>query len=82
MRSDCASLNNHETYGKSDWDIPNMSAGSVVLGRRIPDGYTVLLSVSDRPERGTGLGFTAPVKDPAPACVLDPADDPDQRSEN
>lgn len=83
MTSDCASLQSHQMYGGSDWDIDaDSSDGSITLGPRLPNGYTVLLSVSDRPGRGTGLGFTGPVQDPAPACVLDPADDPDQRATN
>jgi hypothetical protein len=78
--ADCASLQNHETYKGSDWDIDEASSdGSVTLGPRLPEGYTVLLSVSDQPGRATGLSFTAPVKDPAPSCVLDPAHDPSMR---
>ncbi|WP_240746788.1 hypothetical protein [Cryptosporangium phraense] len=75
--SDCGSLDDLELYRGSDWDLPTTSGGAVTLGRRVPAGYTVLLSVSDAP--GRGLGFTAPVKNPAPSCVLDPAADPNQR---
>ncbi|MBP2322120.1 hypothetical protein JOF56_002505 [Kibdelosporangium banguiense] len=82
LTSDCASLENRETY-QGDWDLDEDSSdGSITLGPRLPEGYTVLLSVTHQPGRGTGLGFTAPVKDPAPSCVLDPAHDPALRSEN
>jgi DNA-directed RNA polymerase specialized sigma24 family protein len=81
--ADCASLENRETYKGSDWDIDETAPdGSVTLGPKLPEGYTVLLSVSGQPGRATGLGFTAPVKDPAPSCVLDPAHDPALRSDN
>lgn len=74
--SDCASLEGREMYAGSDWSIRDEADGSVTLGPDLPEGYTVLLSVSDAPGRGTGLGFTGPVADPAPSCVLDPAHDP------
>jgi hypothetical protein len=81
--ANCASLENHETYKGKDWDIDeDASDGSITVGPRLPEGYTVLLSVSDQPGRDIGLGFTAPVKDPAPSCVLDPAHDPALRSDN
>nr|WP_042187070.1 hypothetical protein [Kibdelosporangium sp. MJ126-NF4]CEL17784.1 hypothetical protein [Kibdelosporangium sp. MJ126-NF4]CTQ90992.1 hypothetical protein [Kibdelosporangium sp. MJ126-NF4] len=83
MTSDCAPLNGASMYNGSDWDVPNgVSNDSVTIGTKIPSGYTVLLSVSDKPGRGTGLGYTGPVQGPAPSCVLDPADDPDQRATN
>lgn len=73
-RPGCADLDEKRMYGGSDWTIEQDENGSVTLGQDLPAGYTVLLTVSDRPGRGTGLGFTGPVKDPAPSCLLDPAD--------
>jgi hypothetical protein len=78
MTSDCASLEGEATY-MGPFTSPVEVGDSVTLSPDIPAGYTVLLTVSDSPGRGTGFGFTAPVKDPAPSCVLDPADDPAQR---
>ncbi|KAA2252461.1 hypothetical protein F0L68_36085 [Solihabitans fulvus] len=80
MTANCANPGSADLYHGSDWDIPKPGTDSVTLGTRIPSGYTILLAVSDLPGRGTGLGFTAPMKDPAPACVLDAASDPGQRS--
>ena len=61
------------------FSAPIEEGDSITLSPNIPAGYTVLLTVSNSPGRGTGFGFTAPVKDPAPSCVLDPADDPAQQ---
>lgn len=79
MTSDCASLEGQVTY-MGPFSGPVEEGTSITLSPNIPAGYTVLLTVSDSPGRGTGFGFTAPVKDPAPSCVLDPAEDPAQRS--
>lgn len=73
-RPGCTDLDEQRMYGGSDWTIEQGENGSVTLGQDLPAGYTVLLTVSDRPGRGTGLGFTGPVADPAPSCLLDPAD--------
>jgi hypothetical protein len=79
MTSDCASLEGQATY-MGPFSLPIEEGDSITLGPNIPAGYTVLITVSDSPGRGTGFGFTAPVKDPAPSCVLDPAADPAERS--
>jgi hypothetical protein len=73
MTADCPDLDSHDMYRGSDWHIEARPDGSVTLGQDLPAGYTVLLSFSDRAGRGTGLGFTGPVRDPAPNCLRDPA---------
>ena len=80
MTADCPSLEGAEVYRGADWVAPDRTGNSVTLSPRIPEGYTVLLAVSRYPNRGSGLGYTGPVKDPAPSCRLDPADDPEYRS--
>ena len=80
MTADCPSLSGAGSYRGSDWVAPNRTGKSVTLSPRIPEGYTVLLAVSRHPNRGSGLGYTGPVKDPAPSCLLDPADDPEYRT--
>jgi hypothetical protein len=82
MTADCPGVDGATIYRGSDWASPDRSGNSVTLSPRIPEGYTVLLAVSRHPNRGSGLGYTAPLKDPAPSCVLDPADDPEYRSPN
>lgn len=82
MTADCPSLDGAALYRGTDWDAPDRTGNSVTLSQRIPEGYTVLLAVSRYPNRGTGLGYTGPVQDPAPSCLLDPADDPEYRSPN
>ncbi len=79
MTSDCSSLEGQATY-MGAFSVPTQDGDSITLAPNLPAGYTVLLTVSASPGRGTGFGFTAPVKDPAPSCVLDPADDPTQRA--
>ncbi|MEV0676877.1 hypothetical protein AB0I60_10160 [Actinosynnema sp. NPDC050436] len=73
MTADCADIDGTRTYQGADWDFPSFSGNTVTLPARIPEGHTVLLSVTDLPDRGTGLGITVPIEDPAPSCVLDPA---------
>jgi hypothetical protein len=78
MTSDCASLEGDVTY-RGPFSIVTGADGSVTLGQNLPVGYTVLLTVDDSPGVGNGLGFSAPVKDPAPSCFLNPVDDPSQQ---
>ena len=37
----------------------------------VPPGYTILLGISNLPNRGTGLGYTGPHRDPAPDCLAE-----------
>ncbi|WP_241387687.1 hypothetical protein [Rhodococcus sp. CH91] len=78
MTDDCSYAEPPDYFEGAEWDSPYAEGDSVIIGRDIPQGYTVLISVSGKPDRG--LGFTAPVKIPAPSCVLDPASDPEQMS--
>ncbi|MCS7477917.1 hypothetical protein ACFFQW_41325 [Umezawaea endophytica] len=83
MTSDCTEKWEDRVYRGTDYTTkgyPRASGDSVTFSRRIPEGHSVLVSVSKYPNRGTGLGYTAPVRNPAPSCVLDPADDPEYRS--
>jgi hypothetical protein len=75
MTSDCASLESQATY-VGPFSTPIEQGDSITIGSDIPVGYTMLLSVLDSSGSGIGFGFTAPVKDPAPSCVLNPTDDP------
>lgn len=79
MTDDCSSYVEPTDYFDGvEWDAPYTAGDSIVIGRNIPQGYTILISVSSKPDRG--LGYTGPVKTPAPSCVLDPASDPEQMS--
>jgi len=75
MTSDCESLEGDVTY-RGPFSIVTDANGSVTLGQNLPVGYTVLLTVDNSPGVGNGLGFSAPVKDPAPSCFLNPRNDP------
>jgi hypothetical protein len=70
MTDDCADLDEAAMF-KGDFGLPVIGDdGSVTMGTDdVPVGYTVLLGVSGRPDRGTGLGFTGPVRNPAPSCL-------------
>lgn len=49
--------------------------GAVTLGPNdVPEGYTMLLGISNLPNRGNGLGFTGPHRDPAPDCLAEVGD--------
>ncbi|WP_033290279.1 hypothetical protein [Amycolatopsis jejuensis] len=76
MTPDCASLDRAETYRGSNLGLRVDRAGTVTIGK-VPDGYTILLGVRPHAE-GSGLGYTAPIRDPAPSCLLDPRFDPDR----
>ncbi|ONI71024.1 hypothetical protein ALI144C_51665 [Actinosynnema sp. ALI-1.44] len=81
--SSCAPLDESTIYRGAEWNTAYSDTdSSVTFSAKIPEGYTMLLTVSDKPDRGSGIGFTAPVKDPAPSCLLDPADDPSMRAGN
>lgn len=43
----------------------------------IPEGHLMVVTISPRPDRGTGIGFSGLRKAPGPSCLLDPADDPE-----
>jgi hypothetical protein len=75
MTSNCASLEGAQMY-MGQFQIQTNANGSVTLGQDLPVGYTVLLTVDNSPGVGNGLGFSGPVKDPAPSCFLNPRDDP------
>ncbi|GAA3642669.1 hypothetical protein GCM10022267_31580 [Lentzea roselyniae] len=50
--------------------VPRITDGSVTMAPNdVPEGYTVLLGISNMPNRGNGLGFTGPIRNPAPDCL-------------
>ncbi len=71
MTSDCADLDGNEMYPGTVSALSMGKDGGVTISNDVPAGYTVLLGVSNRPDRGTGLAFAGPVNDPAPSCLLD-----------
>ena len=72
MSKDCADLDESKML-TGNYKIPRTREdGSVTMGPDdLPAGYTVLLGVSNLPGRGTGLGFTGPIQDPAPDCLME-----------
>ena len=69
-------LLDHESKVGRNLKLPRIGEdGSVTMGPDyVPEGYTVLLGISNLPGRGTGLGFTAPIQDPAPDCLREVGD--------
>jgi len=72
MSKDCADLDESKLL-KGGYTSPRTAEdGSVTMGPGdVPAGYTVLLGVSNLPNRATGLGLTAPMADPAPNCLAE-----------
>lgn len=79
MTADCPALQEAALYRGEDWDLPvSHPDGSVTVGK-VPEGYTMLLALGDYPGAELGSSFTAPVRDPAPSCLLSPTQDPSRR---
>ncbi|MFJ5988489.1 hypothetical protein [Lentzea sp. NPDC092896] len=73
MSRDCADLDETKMDLLGGYVLPRISDdGSVTMSPGdIPAGYSVLLGVSNLPNRNTGLGFTGPIRDPAPDCLAE-----------
>lgn len=73
MSRDCPPLDESKMDLLDDYKLPRTSEdGSVTMSPGdIPEGYTVLLGISNMPNRGTGLGFTGPHRTPAPDCLAE-----------
>lgn len=73
MSRECADLDESKMDLLGDYVLPRVSDdGSVTLSPGdIPAGYKVLLGVSNLPNRDTGLGFTGPIREPAPDCLAE-----------
>ncbi|WP_439660917.1 hypothetical protein ACSHWB_05040 [Lentzea sp. HUAS TT2] len=73
MSRDCAELDETKMDLLGDYVLPRISDdGSVTMSPGdIPAGYSVLLGVSNLPNRNTGLGFTGPIRNPAPDCLAE-----------
>ncbi|MCP2248676.1 hypothetical protein [Lentzea aerocolonigenes] len=72
MSRECAPLDESKMKITEDYRLPrqNEADGSVTMSPGdVPDGWTILLGISNMPNRGTGLGFTGPHRDPAPDCL-------------
>lgn len=71
MSRECAPLDESRMDLVDGWEIPRQGEdGSVTMSPGdIPEGYQVLLGVSNLPGRGTGLAVTGPVKTPTPDCL-------------
>ncbi|MGI5505516.1 hypothetical protein [Lentzea sp. CA-135723] len=70
MSRDCAELDESRMDAR-DYRLPDHGEDGSLTFRPgdLPDGYKVLLGISNLPDRGNGLGFTGPVRDPAPNCL-------------
>ena len=80
MTEDCAPVAEADYYAGDDWDPPRRGQdGSATVGA-VPQGYTVLLALDTYPGGEGGLSFTAPLRDPAPDCLLSPLRDEDRSS--
>ncbi|MGW4209829.1 hypothetical protein ACWEIJ_17710 [Lentzea sp. NPDC004789] len=73
MSKDCAPLDESRLDLLGGYKMPRIGEdGSVTMSPGdIPAGYTVLLGVSNMPNRATGLSFTGPHRDPAPDCLAE-----------
>ncbi|MEU3650330.1 hypothetical protein AB0E59_43705 [Lentzea sp. NPDC034063] len=73
MSRDCADLDETKMDLLGGYVLPRVSDdGSVTMSPGdIPAGYSVLLGVSNLPNRNTGLGFTGPIRNPAPDCLAE-----------
>ncbi|SMD04379.1 hypothetical protein [Lentzea albidocapillata] len=73
MSRDCAELDETKMDLLGDYVLPRVADdGSITMSPGdIPAGYTVLLGISNMPNRDTGLGFTGPIRNPAPDCLAE-----------
>jgi hypothetical protein len=73
MSRDCAPLDESKLDLLGGYKVPRTSEdGSVTMSPGdIPDGYTVLLGVSNLPGRATGLSLTGPHRNPTPSCLAE-----------
>ncbi|SFR21115.1 hypothetical protein SAMN04488564_105466 [Lentzea waywayandensis] len=73
MSRDCADLDETKMDLLGGYVSPRISDdGSVTMSPGdIPDGYSVLLGVSNLPNRNTGLSFTGPIRVPVPDCLAE-----------
>jgi hypothetical protein len=71
MSRDCAPLDESKLDLLGGYKLPRHEEdGSVTMSPGdVPPGYTILLGISNMPNRGTGLGYTGPHRDPAPDCL-------------
>ncbi|MDT7786775.1 MAG: hypothetical protein QOF58_5194 [Pseudonocardiales bacterium] len=70
-----AAITSFGTFDRTRGSARGWLLGSVTMSPGdIPAGYKVLLGVSNMPNRNTGLGFTGPIKDPAPDCLREVGD--------
>jgi hypothetical protein len=72
MSRDCADLDESRMF-KGGYTFPRIGEdGSVTMSPGdLPNGYTTLLGVSTLPGRGTGLGYTGAIQNPAPDCLAE-----------
>ncbi|GLY49364.1 hypothetical protein [Lentzea sp. NBRC 102530] len=70
MSRDCAELDESRMDAR-DYELPDQGEDGSMTFRPgdLPEGYTMLLGISNLPDRGTGLGFTGPIRNPAPDCL-------------
>ncbi|MFS8102981.1 hypothetical protein LFM09_38220 [Lentzea alba] len=73
MSRDCAPLDESKMDLLDDYKLPRITEdGKVTMfPGDVPAGYKILLGISTMPNRGTGLGFTGPHRDPAPDCLAE-----------
>ena len=73
MSRDCAPLDESKLDLMGGYKLPRHEEdGSVTMSPGdVPPGYTILLGISNLPNRGTGLGYTGPHRDPAPDCLAE-----------
>ena len=73
MSRDCAALDETKMDLLGGYVLPRVSDdGSVTMSPGdVPAGYSVLLGVSNLPNRNTGLGYTGPIRNPAPDCLAE-----------
>ena len=73
MSRDCAPLDESKLDLLGGYKLPRHGEdGAVTMSPGdVPDGYTILLGVSNLPNRGTGLGYTGPHRNPAPDCLAE-----------
>lgn len=76
MSPHCAPLDESKMDLLGDYKLPRFSEdrSATMSPGDVPDGYTILLGVSDMPGRGGGMSFTGPHRNPAPDCLADPTD--------
>ncbi|MFD4642317.1 hypothetical protein ACFWN2_33760 [Lentzea sp. NPDC058436] len=72
MSRDCAELDESKIY-IGDYRLPDHADDGSMTFRPgdLPEGHTMLMGISNLPNRGHGLGFTGPIRDPAPDCLAE-----------